>query len=181
MFIKRVLVLGACLITASLGACAPSAQNGGAVPEPVIEAPDMSVYWATHAANVVSGDVEAATGILAEDCVLVEPFQPPTEGLQNIVPKFEQSLAAVDIHDMSIDSQEAYHQGTHLVDFGTYSETFSLKGSEDRYVLEGSYAAVLERGANGDWKVKRFMQTPSKPFPPELTGTTPEAPGEEGL
>ncbi len=179
MDIEKILVFSVCLIAVALGACTFSVENSETVQEPAIEAPDMNAYWAAHVAHRQSGDLEAAISILAEDCVLFEPFQPPVSGLQNIAPKMKEALAMAEIHEVSIDSQEVYHHGSWLVDFGTFSETVSLKGREDRHVLEGSYAAVLERDAGGDWKVKRFMALPSTPPPAELMERTPGASGEQ--
>jgi len=167
MLLKRILLFGVCLIAMPLGTCTVSAESDGAVPEPVIEAPDMNAFWATHAAHRQRGDLDAATSILAEDCVLVEPFQPPVSGLENIAPKMKEALAMTEIHHVSFESQEVYHHGGWLVDFGTFSETFSLNGEEGRHVVQGNYAAVLEQDVNGDWKVKRFMALPSKSVPPE--------------
>jgi hypothetical protein len=51
-------------------------ESGETVQEAAIEAPDMDAYWVAHAAHRQSGDLEAATSVLAEDCVLIQPFQP---------------------------------------------------------------------------------------------------------
>ena len=163
MFLKRTFFLSVCLIAMPLAACTVSVESDG--PEPAIEAPDMNALWATHAAHRQRGDLHAATSIMAEDCVLFEPFQAPVSGLENIVPKMKEALAMAEIHDVFFQSQEVYHHGGWLVDFGTFSETLSLNGNEDPLVVEGNYAAVLEQDAVGDWKVKRFMAMPNKPFP----------------
>lgn len=178
MDFERIVVFGVCLIAVPLGACTFSVESGDTAQEPAIEAPDMDAYWAAHAAHRQRGDLEAALGILAEDCVLLEPFQPPVAGLENIAPKLKEALAMAEIHDVSFDSQEVYHHGGWLVDFGTFSETFSLIGQEDRHLVEGSYAAALEQDAEGDWKVKRFMALPSTPPPPGLMEATPGAASE---
>lgn len=171
MLLERILLFGICSIAVPLGACASSAESRAAAPEPAIEAPDMNALWAAHAAHRQRGDLDAAIGILAEDCVLFEPFQPPVSGLENIAPKMKEALAQVKTHHVSFESQEVFHHGGWLVDFGTFSETFSLAGEEDRHAVEGNYAAVLEQEADGEWRVKRFMALPSKA--PELLGETP--------
>ncbi len=163
MLLRKTLLLSVCLIAMPLAACTVSVESDG--PEPAIEAPDMNAFWATHAAHKQRGDLDAAISIMAEDCVLFEPFQAPVSGLENIVPKMKKALAMAEIHDVSFESQETYHHGDWLVDFGTFSETLSLDGKDDPLVVEGNYAAVLEQDAGGDWKVKRFMAMPSKPLP----------------
>lgn len=180
MDFERILVLGACLIAVALGGCTFSMERGETAREPVIEAPDMDAYWAAHVAHRQSGDLEAALSILADDSVLLEPFQPPVSGLQNIAPKMKQALAMAEIHDVSFDSQEVYQQDGWLVNFGTFSETFSLKGEEERHFIEGSYAAVLAQDAGGDWKVKRFMALPTTPPPSGLKEGTPGASRAQG-
>jgi ketosteroid isomerase-like protein len=165
MQLERILVFTVCLIALPLGACSLSEESSETV-QPAIETPDMNAYWAAHVAHRQSGDLEGAISILAEDCVLFEPFQPPVSGLQTIAAKMKEALEMAEIHKVSLDSQEVYHHGGWLVDFGTFSETVSFKGKEEHHVLEGSYAAVLEQDADGNWKVKRFMSLPSKPPPP---------------
>lgn len=72
MDFERILVVSVCLIAVPLGACAFSVDSSEAVQEPAIEVPDMNAYWAAHVAHRQSGDLEAATSILAEDCLLFE-------------------------------------------------------------------------------------------------------------
>ena len=164
MDFKKALVFNFCLITVLCGACSISEKRGETVQE-ATEAPDMDAFWAAHVAHRQSGDLQAATSVLAEDCVLFEPFQPPVSGRQTIAAKMKEALAMAEIHEVSFDSQEVYHNGSWLVDFAIFSETVSIDGNEDPHVLKGSYAAVLEQDAGGDWKVKRFMALPSTPPP----------------
>jgi ketosteroid isomerase-like protein len=76
-------------------------ESDGALPEPAIKAPDMNAFWATHVAHRQRGDLDAATSILAEDCVLFEPFRPPVKGLENIALKMKEAFAMAEIHDVS--------------------------------------------------------------------------------
>lgn len=162
MRLERIFVLRHCLIMLPWGARGHSTEGGE-----VIETPEMDAYWATHAAQRQSGDLEAALSILAEDCVLYEPFSPPVSGRETIAATMDQARQLVETHEVFLDSQEVYHHGGWLVGFRTFSETVSFKGEEDRHVLEGSYSAVLERYTDGGWKVKRFMALPSTPPPAE--------------
>ena len=121
----------------------------------------MNAFWATHAAHRQRGDLESATRILAEDCILLQPFQPPVAGRESITRQMKEALTRAEIHRVSFESQEVYHHGDWLVDFGTFSETFSLDGTEERQEVGGSYSALLRLDADGEWKVKRFMAMPS--------------------
>jgi ketosteroid isomerase-like protein len=165
MNLDTILASSLCLVAVLSGACSFSVESGETVQEAAIEAPDMDAYWAAHAAHRQSGDLEAATSVLAEDCVLFQPFQPPISGRRTIAAKMKEAQEMAETHKFSLDSQEVFHHGSWLVDFGTFSETVSFKGSEDQHLLEGSYAAVLEPDADGDWMVKRFMALPSTPPP----------------
>lgn len=176
---ERALVLSVCLIALVLGACTVSVDSGETQEAP-IEPPDMEAYWAAHVAARQSGDLDAALAILAEDAVLYEPFAPPVAGLDKIAPKMKAALTMTEIHEVSFDSREVYHHGGWLVDRGSFSETFSLQGREKRYSIEGSYFAVLEQDAGGEWKVKRFMAMPSTPPPSGLMEAAAAASGEAG-
>jgi len=175
---RKTLLFGVSLIAVHSGACTFSAESDGPVSEPAIDAPDLNAFWAAHVAHRQKGDVDAATSVLAEDCVLFEPFQPPVSGLENIAAKMKEARARTEIHYVSLESREVYHHGGWLVDFGTFAETFSLDGEKRRHAVEGNYAATLERDADGDWKVKRFMALPST-SPPEPMQRVPEASAEQ--
>ena len=112
-----------------------------------------------------SGNAEHVARLYANDGVVLYPNNPAVVGESEILAYFKSFFDEFDPKNFELTSKEVKIAGDWAFDRGTYLvSTTPKKGGE---VLEdnGKYLVILQRQADGSWKISRDMDNSDKPIP----------------
>ena len=166
-----LLVLVAMLFTA---ACQPiTAQSVPAAPlsdEDVVAA--VNAIWDEYEASLSAGDVDRWVDLWTEAGIQLPPGEPPVVGKEAI--RARNKAALTDLFDitMSITNEEVEVGGEWAVARGVYSATLIPKAGGDDVLVDGKYMTLLQRQADGSWKIFRDIFNSNVPPAPVAAPAT---------
>ena len=112
-----------------------------------------------------SGDAAAVANNYASDAVALPQNQPAMAGHDAIL-NYNKTLFDTFTAKIAIKSEETKVSGDLAFDRGTYTMELTPKGKGAPISDEGKYLVILQRQADGSWKVFRDMDNSSKPAAP---------------
>ena len=153
-----ILIAGACTVV--LAACAPAA--------PEMNAPaDLAAVNAlrTNFQNAFNaGDVNMLMNGYSADPISMGNHQPTAAGRDAIIAANKAMFAAMTAH-LEITADETKTMGNWGFDRGHFKMTMTPKAGGPAMNDEGRYVVLLEKGADGAWKVTRDIDNSSMPMP----------------
>lgn len=170
-----------CALVAGAVACAeagregeaPQAETAGADEDAIRQ---ISSGWLEHAR---ARNADSVAAYFAPDAVVLQPGEPPTEGVQAIRADIAEEWA--ENPDFTVDwsttSVEVAASGDMAWERGTW--TFDPDGPGEADELRGEYITVYEK-VDGEWKVAADVGVPTEPMPSEEEAGGEAASGGEG-
>src|SRR5580765_2367916 len=158
--IRHVSRFLALVATVTLGACAPGA--------PDVNAPaDITAVNALRASFVAAfnaNDAEAVGNNFTADAVGMYNHQPTNSGRAAIIASDKATFAQMAMK-IELTPDETKTMGSGGFDRGTFKMTITPKAGGAPMNDEGRYLVLLEKGADGSWKVSRDIGNSSLPMP----------------
>lgn len=118
---------------------------------------------ARYASAWLAGNAERVTELYATDAVLLYPDQPALRGQPAIRAYFEGFFAAFRQEEFSLTSEEIQVTDRWAFDRGTVRWRGVPQGGGPAVTDEGKYLVILERQADGSWRVARDMDNSDRP------------------
>ncbi len=142
-------------------ACAPAAE------EAVVEDPDTTEADVAAIEGLfdelvrvaVAGDAEALAAFFADDAIFMAPNAPNVVGIEALRASFESAFAERSFDAIDWVSEETEVAGDWAYNRGSYTETTTPAGSEESMTSTLKYMMVLQRQADGSWKIARFINS----------------------
>jgi uncharacterized protein (TIGR02246 family) len=125
--------------------------------------------WAEYEASLSAGDVDRWVDLWTEEGIQLPPGEPPVVGKEAI--RARNKAALTDIFDisMSITNEEVVVGGEWSVARGVYTATLTPKAGGDNVLVDGKYLTLLQRQADGSWKIYRDIFNSNVPPAPAPT------------
>ena len=162
MRLRRLLPLSTLVLVATLVGCAPPP------PEPVDTAADEAAVndaASAWAAAFNAGNAEGVAGLYTEDAVFMRNHQPTLNGAGAIAAAMRDQMDAMETM-ITVSPAETTVLGDTAIGHGTYAMTLTPKAEGSAPVTdEGSYMVVMDRQADGTWKISRHIGNSSLPLP----------------
>jgi uncharacterized protein (TIGR02246 family) len=118
-----------------------------------------------------SADAAALANLYTEDAIVMPPHQPAVEGKAAIQGWF-QTFFSQNTAKLAIIAQETQMINGWAYDRGTFAITITPKAGGGPIEDAGKYLVILQRQADGAWKVHRDIDNSNNPLP-----APPRAPG----
>lgn len=148
-----------------LTACAPRE------PEPAAEATAGAEYEAAFnnlrdafvaAAN--AGDAAGLANLYTDDAVQMEPNRPAVVGREAIQSRFQEIYQTYS-ENLSVSVEETAVAGDWGYGRGSHTLTLTPKAGGDAVEDTGKWLNVVQRQADGSWKIARHIWNSNKPLP----------------
>jgi uncharacterized protein (TIGR02246 family) len=156
----------------SLAACAPS--------EPVVEQPTtaddkaaIEQLRADYVEAYNAADVDALVDLFTADAVNMAPNEPSTGGAAGLRNMFETQFEQVTA-EVSVNIGETQIAGDWAYSRGSYKLTVTPKEEGEPVEDNGKWLNILQRQADGAWKIHRNIWNSNNPLP-ETSNLPPEA------
>lgn len=162
------------LLTCVLVACTPSAQNTGSTSSGDSDAVNNVRNEFMSAFN--SGDATKVASLYATDAVVMPTHQPMITGrdaIQNYNKTFFETFTAT----INISPIETKVFGDRALDRGTYTIQLTPKAGGSPMMDEGKYLVLLQRQADGSWKLTHDIDNTSMPLQTTAAQTAPPQSG----
>jgi ketosteroid isomerase-like protein len=117
----------------------------------------------------LAGDVDAIMSQWADDFIVINGGGPIVRGRAANVAIVEQSraqIAAFDMREFDIRFEEIVVAGSYAFEWGTFRSVARPKAGGDDLTFSGKVMRILQRQANGEWKMHRTMTAPDPPVVP---------------
>jgi len=139
------------LCTLLLVACVPASQQDTEADVAAIRA-----LLADFAAGVNAGDVAALAEMYAEDVISMPPDAASSIGLETVVAGMEEGFEA-NTFQMTTVVDEIEVAGDLAFTRITWDETIAPTAGGDAVLMHGNWLGILQRQADGSWKMWREM------------------------
>jgi uncharacterized protein (TIGR02246 family) len=106
----------------------------------------------------LANDVEMMTSQWTDDFVLLQPAAPIMRGRAAIAEAFR-SVESPEIVAYALDIQEVKVLGDHAFQWGTYRYGMRPRSGGETVHTNGKIMRILQRQADGTWKIHRTMAT----------------------
>jgi uncharacterized protein (TIGR02246 family) len=115
----------------------------------------VTAIWDEYEASLSAGDVDRWVELWSEEGIQLPPGEPPVVGKEAI--RARNKAALTDLFDitMSITNEEVQVGGEWAVARGVYTATLTPKAGGDDVLVDGKYMTLLQRQADGTWKIYR--------------------------
>ena len=171
---NSVRVLLTALLTCVLVACTPASQNTGSTSSGDSDAVNNVRNEFISAFN--SGDAAKVASLYATDAVVMPTHQPVITGrdaIQNYNKTFFETFTAT----INISPIETKVFGDRALDRGTYTMQLTPKAGGSPIMDEGKYLVLLQRQADGSWKLTHDIDNTNMPLQTTAAQTAPPQSG----
>ena len=110
--------------------------------------------WNQYASSLNSGDVDRWISLWTEDGVQMPPDSPPVIGRTQIRTTMKAILDYF-AFDIAVTPQEVRAAGDWAFSRGIYKATMTPKKGGKTVLIDGKYMSILQRQADGSWKIHR--------------------------
>jgi uncharacterized protein (TIGR02246 family) len=118
-----------------------------------------------YAAAYNSGDVNKLITLYASDAVMMQEHQPAVVGAENIRKALEGTMSQFTT-SLTLRAEETKVTGDMAFDRGTFKLALTPKAPGGAGMNEnGKYLVLLQKGADGAWKLAREIGNTSDPMP----------------
>jgi uncharacterized protein (TIGR02246 family) len=157
--------LGAALVIVATTGCHPSGAGSGPDTTQTVEH-DRAAINKTRNEYVSAwkaGDAVQITGLYTGDALVLYPNQPAVEGKTAILGYFRSFFAEFPQNDFDLTSAEIEIVGPWAFDRGFYKWKGVPRVGGEALLDHGKYLVILQRQADGSWKVFRDMDNSDRP------------------
>jgi uncharacterized protein (TIGR02246 family) len=170
---NSVRVLLTVLLTSVLVSCTPTSQNTGSTSsdDPAVVNNVRNEFMSAFNA----GDAAKVASLYSTDAVVMPTHQPVITGrdaIQNYNKTFFDTFTAT----INITPVETKVFGDRGLDRGTYTIQLTPKAGGSPMMDEGKYLVLLQRQADGSWKLTHDIDNTSMPLQPVAAQTPPPQP-----
>ncbi len=160
-----------CLVFLAMGllmvsACTPDTEQEQAAKQATTEADAAAIneIWIQYAGNISSGDLDSWMSLWADKGVQMAPDAPAVIGKEQIRAKYE-SIFPQSNFKMAIANEEVKVAGDWAFSTGTYTASITPKAGGETAEIAGKYLTILERQADGSWRIVRDCFNSNVPPP----------------
>jgi uncharacterized protein (TIGR02246 family) len=147
------LVMGLLMVSA----CAPDTATEADVAA-------INEIWIQYAGSFSSGDLDSWISLWADNGIQMAPDAPAVIGKEQIRAKYE-SIFPEFIFKLAIANEEVRVADDWAFSTGTYAASITPKAGGETAEIAGKYLTILERQADGSWKIVRDCFNSSVPPP----------------
>ena len=161
----RSTLLPVALMLIALGACAPPAEEAAVEEAPMaaVTLEEMSAIADDFEAAIAAGDAAALLALHTGDSVRMPPNAEAIVGGEAILAAFEAMFLEQEM-ELSVTTEDVVGLGDHAVAWGTYVVTFPVE-EDDPLQESGKWMNLLEKQADGTWKIARHIWNTNGPLP----------------
>jgi uncharacterized protein (TIGR02246 family) len=160
---KKYALLGELVIVVAVSACSPATETSGSA---VSAEQDMAAIGRVrddYMAAWKAGDAGAIVDLYTADAVLLPRNQPTVTGHDAIM-QYSAGFFAQFVPDgIKLTSEETKVSGDLAMDRGTFDIMATPKTGGDQVHEMGRYIVLLQRQADGSWKLTRDMDNSLAP------------------
>jgi uncharacterized protein (TIGR02246 family) len=161
MLLRKVLSASPLLLVLALGACTAS-------PAPADTTADVAAADAVRDAWVTAfsaGNAEGVSALYTADAIFMRNHQPTLTGQAAIRAAMQAQMDAMTT-SISVTTDETMIMGDTAVGRGRFTTALTPKTEGTAPIAdEGSYMTVMQRQADGTWKITRHIGNSSLPMP----------------
>jgi uncharacterized protein (TIGR02246 family) len=172
---KCARVLLTALLTCVLVACASSSQNTGSTSSADSAAVNNVRNEFISAFN--AGDAAKVASLYAADAVIMPTHQPTITG-RDAIQNYNKTFFETFTPTINISPVETKVFGDRALDRGTYTIQLTPKAGGSPMMDEGKYLVLLQRQADGSWKLTHDIDNTSMPLQAAASQPAPPQPGK---
>jgi uncharacterized protein (TIGR02246 family) len=122
----------------------------------------VNEVWTQYSSSFSAGDIDRWLSLWTDDGVQMPPGSPPIAGKEQIR---RRNKAALDrfTFEMSITNEEVRTAGDWAFSRGIYKATLTPKSGGKTTLIDGKYMTILQRQADGSWKIYRDIFNSNTP------------------
>lgn len=118
--------------------------------------------WNQFASSLNSGDVDRWISLWTEDGVQMPPGSPPVVGKEQIRTTMRAILDRF-AFDMAVTPMEIRAAGDWAFSRGVYKATMTPRDGGRAVLVDGKYMTILQRQADGSWRIHRDIFNSNTP------------------
>ncbi len=115
--------------------------------------------------DVNRGDAAAGAAAYTDDAIVMPPNHSPVEGKQAIEKYLAEIGSQLQASNFQLSILEVDVQGDTTIVRGTYSNSFTIPGTDAPMEDQGKTLNVWKRQADGSWKLHRDIWNSNTPIP----------------
>ena len=115
--------------------------------------------------DVNRGDAAAGAAAYTDDAIVMPPNHSPLEGKQAIEKYLTEIGSQLQASNFQLSILEVDVQGDTTIVRGTYSNSFTIPGTDAPMEDQGKTLNVWKRQADGSWKLHRDIWNSNTPIP----------------
>jgi uncharacterized protein (TIGR02246 family) len=115
--------------------------------------------------DVNRGDAVAGAAAYTDDAIVMPPNHSPLEGKQAIEKYLAEIGSQLQASNFQLSILEVDVQGDTTIVRGTYSNSFTISGTDAPMEDQGKTLNVWKRQADGSWKLHRDIWNSNTPIP----------------
>ena len=167
-------VLLTVLLTSVLVGCTPTSQNTGSTSsdDPAVVNNVRNEFMSAFNA----GDAAKVASLYAADAVIMPTHQPVITG-RDAIENYNKTFFEMFTVTVNISPVETKVFGDRALDRGTYTMQLTPKAGGSPMMDEGKYLVLLQRQADGSWKLTHDIDNTSMPLQAAAAQTAPPQPG----
>ena len=153
---KQIVAGVVLLVVGSIGGAAIAlAANGGtnSDAEQAADVAKVKEVWNEYEASVNAEDSERWIALWIDDGIRMPPDEPRTVGLEQIRASVEPVFELFDFDEFTINPEEVRILGDRAYSHGLYGFSMTPKAGGDTIELSGKFLTILEKQADGSWKI----------------------------
>jgi uncharacterized protein (TIGR02246 family) len=154
-------VLLTVLLMSVLVACAPASQNTGSTSSN--DSALVNNVRTDFMAAFNAGDAAKVASLYAPDAVIMPTHQPVTTG-RDAIENYNKTFFEMFTATINISPVETKVFGDRALDRGTYTISLTPKAGGSPMMDEGKYLVLLQRQADGSWKLTHDIDNTNLPL-----------------
>lgn len=150
-----------------------SASSLHAATEPAMD-PEAAAIGKTRDSYVAAwraGNAKAVASLYTVDALVLYPNHPAVSGNEAILGYFSGFFMELEQESFSLVSSEVQVAGRWAFDRGAYTWKAKPRQGGDSVEDNGKYLVILEKQADGTWKIARDMDNSDRPLTQAARGT----------
>jgi len=120
--------------------------------------------WDNYALGMITGDLDLWMSLYTDDTIKMLPDEPAVFGKENLRTSMKPLFDNFTI-EMAIYNEEVQVAGDWAFSRGTFTATLTPKEGGEPLYMDGKYLDILERQADGSWKIARDCFNSNVPPP----------------
>jgi len=110
--------------------------------------------WDNYALGMITGDLDLWMSLYTDDIVKMLPDEPAVFGKEDLRTSMKPLFDNFTI-EMAIYNKEVQVAGDWAFSRGTFTATLTPKAGGEPLYMDGKYLDILEKQADGSWKIAR--------------------------